>query len=401
MAKSIIIIALLGLIHSVTGQSLLFKSGFEDTVRLSLPVTSGGQWYQFFSGTDLTSGYQWPNDLPIQTPIDAYWTFKVPDTAALSNYAQVKIDTNEKHSGDKSLYMEISDYDNGNFGNSMAGHVRCEYRLNLDTTLKQAYLSYWMKVQPNLYSIMQYGTNRWRIIMEWFETGQPSSDYRWGLKPRVGDFSTDSTSAYWQFYQDYQFGAGAGAYFIGDTSYYSPGQIPLNRWFKVEVFWKQAMDSTGRIWASVDGQVIFDEKGRNMNDTTPSPLSNWQIFKLYVDEPSMDDGLVYQWIDDIEIWDTIPSQTGGIPDHYLTKDKKFVIYPNPADKSFYLKREEAYTGSYNLIMLDALGKQVFEKRNISISETLIHTDRFQKGIYYLKVMDDQNQILHMDKVILN
>ncbi|MBD3638759.1 MAG: T9SS type A sorting domain-containing protein [Crocinitomicaceae bacterium] len=383
-------------------QNLLFSSGFEDTVQLYPPVASGGQWYQYFSGTDLSTGYQWPNDLPTQTPLDAYWTFKVPDTVLLSDYAKVELDSNVTHSGAKSLYMEVSDYNNGNFGNSMAGWVRCEYRLNLDTNLRQAYISYWMKVQPNFYTIMPFGTNRWRIMMEWFETGQSGSDYRWGLSPRVSSLASDSSSAYWLFFQNYQVGSGAAASFIDDTSYYHQDVVSTNDWFKVEVYWNQAPDSTGRILAAINGQTIFDEYGRNMNDTTPSVLSNWQIFKLYVDEPSMDDGTVFQWIDDVEIWDSIPNGAflSTNSNTNAGKVEELNVFPNPSHGKYRIKSSWTIDPSNDKLRIMSIdGQDVKAKIRYFNNYLEIEIPNAQKGLYLLQV--EHEGLIYYSRLLCN
>jgi hypothetical protein len=42
--------------------SLLFRSGFESGVWLSVPYVSGNQWWQDLRGAD--AGFEWPFDLP-------------------------------------------------------------------------------------------------------------------------------------------------------------------------------------------------------------------------------------------------------------------------------------------------------------------------------------------------
>lgn len=375
-------------------QNLLFQSGFEDTVKLSDPIPNGGQLYQYLEGTDLTSGYQWPQDLPTQNSLDAYWTFKVPDTSTLSNYAQVKIDTTESHSGSKSLYMEISDYDNGNFGGSMPGWVRCEYRLNIDTTMTQGYISYWMKLQSDLYDVMEFGSGRWRIIMEWFETGSGFPDYRWGISPRTGTWANDSTSVYWLIYQD----STDNNQFVSDTSVTQQNFIQPGEWFQFQVYWKQASDSSGRIWVGINGNTLADFWEPNKFN---SRIQNWQIFKLYVDPASMDDGLVYQWIDDVEIWDTIPGHVSGILNQPKSNLYNLKVYPNPANSNLTVEWGDSHPNKpVHVLLYNSLGQIIHEKLNITSNSMTITTDHFSNGIYFLQVRSDQNGLIGFEKIII-
>ena len=383
----------------LSAQTLLFKSGFEDTVKLSDPVAVSGQWYQYFIGQDLSSGYNWPQDLPTNDTLDGYWTFKVPDTEVLDSFARVAIDTVIGHDGNttRAAYMELRDYDGSNFGNTMAGHVRCEYRLNVDSTRKQYYMKYWMKVQDNMYTdIMPYGSNRWRIIMEWFETGDGHSDYRWSLKNRCGLFATDSTSSFVSLANQYQMTPFGG--FITDTALNQLKLLPVNDWFKVETFWRQALDSTGHIWIAIDGDTLIDYKGRNMNDSFPSRMSNWQIMKLYTDTVSMDQGLVYQWIDDVEIWDTVPGTLGIDP---MTVPDEFIrVYPNPAtDELNITHSSELKLNAKALRFYNSMGQQL----NLPITtenETLkIDISSLKPGVYICVVLSDTGAVLRRERFI--
>ncbi|QOJ22950.1 MAG: hypothetical protein HRU78_04220 [Gammaproteobacteria bacterium] len=40
--------------------------------------------------------------------------------------------------------------------------------------------------------------------------------------------------------------------------------VPVDKWSKFEVYWHRSSDSDGRYWAAVDGQVIVDHSGPNM-----------------------------------------------------------------------------------------------------------------------------------------
>lgn len=342
------------------GQTLLFKSGFESDVQFGLPVPFNGQWYRFIFGTDLSTGYQWPDDFPTQDSLDAFWTYKVPDMVPLSDYVETRIERVLGHGGDSTnaLFMMVKDYDPTNFDDSMQGHVRCEYRLNLDTTMTKAYIKYWMKLQPDLYTgIMRFGTGRWRMIMEWFESGPTHSDYRWSLYLRTGQRVADSNSAHWRIVRQFQNGPGNPGDFVTDTLLNHQGLAPVDEWFQVEVFWHQAPDSTGKIWVAINGNTILDLQGSNMRD---SFIQNWQIFKLYTDTASMNDGFVYQWIDDVEIWDDFPFAT-DVEDTSPVTPASFRLlqnYPNPFNPGTVVRFVLPHAAPVRLSVFDMAGRHV-------------------------------------------
>ena len=77
--------------------------------------------------------------------------------------------------------------------------------------------------------------------------------------------------------------------------------VPVDEWFKFEVFWHRSHLSEGRVWMAVNGQVIVDRYGPNIG-VSNAPINRIMMPNLYSDTPYP----VYQWVDDVEIWNGFP-----------------------------------------------------------------------------------------------
>ena len=82
--------------------------------------------------------------------------------------------------------------------------------------------------------------------------------------------------------------------------------VPIDEWFDIEVFWRQGDEENGRLWLAVNGEEVFDFQGRTEHADRPQDLKFWSIFKLYTGLNSLENGPVYQWIDDVEIRSDAP-----------------------------------------------------------------------------------------------
>jgi hypothetical protein len=374
--------------YSSHSQNLLFKSGFEPEVVLLPPFTvSGDRWYQLFSGQD--QGFPWPSSLST-----GYWDYKVIDTADLFTYVENYLDTIPDNSGNKThaLFMLLKDYDKTKFGGQMPGNVRLEYRLNLGSSQNQGYIKYWLKFQPDLNDVMPLGTERWRIIMQWFEN--PIA-YDWGLSIRTTQSSTDSTSRYWRLFGEF---VDSNNVFTTDWVENKPGPVPVGKWFQLEVFWKQATDSSGRICVAIDGNTLFDHRGANM---VSSFNKNWQIFKNYNSGASIEDGYCYQWIDDVEIWDNFPdSTTTAVDDSFSNTLSEEIVfpYPNPSHNVVQFKLNKPFPDLYNIKIYNVIGQLVWEAINIS-SDVKIFTKNWAEGIYIYRILGNVSRKLFTGKIL--
>jgi photosystem II stability/assembly factor-like uncharacterized protein len=279
-------------------QTVLFSSGFESGVQVDPPVAQDGQWWQSISGAD-ASGSNWTTALPeLKDPLTqkslSKFQYLVPSNRALTDYVATRIDSVIGSSGTptKALYMEVKRFDKQNF-RVFDNAVRNQYNLSLDGNLEQAYVRYWMKLQPDLETTMPKEVSAWRNIMEWWEA---NNDYRWSIDivrpPRGETFFWEVKGEQIQPDQ------------ITDWNVFNENvKVPVGKWFLLEVFWKHSTGPDGRVWVAVDGTTIVDYKGNNKKG---SPFTKWHLFKVYTDTHLFNIGPAYQWIDDVEIHPDFP-----------------------------------------------------------------------------------------------
>jgi Secretion system C-terminal sorting domain len=81
-----------------------------------------------------------------------------------------------------------------------------------------------------------------------------------------------------------------------------------------------------------------------------------------------------------------------------TKTKNFSIYPNPTNGDFTISNSTFAKGI--LILYDTLGKVVFT--SVLDNEMLIvSTNDLPSGLYFLKISNSENQIVHSEKILKN
>ena len=129
-----------------------------------------------------------------------------------------------------------------------------------------------------------------------------SGDYRviaslvtWGLDgplswyisgDNVSSSSFGSRQAYWEQYT------------VTDAQ-------TVSNWMKFEVFWHRSSGPDGRVWMAVNGQVIVDMPGPNK---ISAPINRIMLSTLYSSTNP-----IFQWIDDVEIWDGFPPAGNNPP----------------------------------------------------------------------------------------
>jgi hypothetical protein len=74
------------------------------------------------------------------------------------------------------------------------------------------------------------------------------------------------------------------------------------------------------------------------------------------------------------------------------------VCPNPTKDFVLIKWNE--TGKYRIEMSDITGKLVQVYENVNAGELNVNTEKFEKGIYTIKLIDEQNQIKGTAKLIV-
>jgi hypothetical protein len=296
----------------------LFWTGYEDSTALAAPAgCSGRECQQYFTGTDRSTGHAWrrpARDAPtagsFQLLVDA-----PVDARSVGGYIVNRIERGTGRHESQSLYSEIKRSGCCGTDPQGGGATQNPYLLEPSGPQGDVYLSYWLKLQPDLESLMgRCGPNighQWRVVFEWKAAG----DYRVMLSIQR-DKSSDSCAftgpLYWSIVGDnnancnlYKAPAGKkcppAPTNLWTESNRSVG-VPVDKWFKLEAFWHRSSDKDGRVWLAIDGEVIADHRGANTGDWD-APINRIMISQLYTSTAYP----IFQRVDDLQIWQAFPT----------------------------------------------------------------------------------------------
>jgi hypothetical protein len=274
---------------------LLFSSGFEGSTALSVPSDCYGTGcWQNIVGTDNSTGFTWPPRIwgggraRFQLLADAS-----VNAATVDQYMVNRIQTVTGHDGKptRALYSEIKR--SGCCGTNSQGGRPTQNPLTLQPIgeTSDLYIRYRLKYQPDLAQILV--PPNWRVVFEFKTAG----DYRviaqivtWGIGAPlswhiIGDNEANGGLRYQRFWE----------------SYNTMVPVPIGEWFNFEVFWHRSDGSDGRVWMAVNGRVIVDRYGPNMG-INKAPINRIMMPNLYSGSAYP----IYQWLDDLQIWDGFP-----------------------------------------------------------------------------------------------
>jgi hypothetical protein len=295
---------------------LLFRAGFEGaSVAKPEECWDTGCW-QDIAGNDRRTGFRWPPRLRGGTGRFLLIADPVKTNGpGILDYMHNRVELVDGPDGARihALYQEISKTVNGvePMGGSAAQN---EFQFLPLQNTDELYVSYWIKLQPDLVSRMTNlppgpgigGGGTWRAIFA-FKTGSqrpqggPANDGDYRVEAYVMTYG--SKTPYWTVLGDNN--AGGNAPLTNDWHIENRSlPVPLGRWFKFEIYWRRANDETGRVWAAVDGHTIADRRGPNMGARN-LPINRIMAPMLYTGQRMP----AYQWIDDVQVWSGMPSSS--------------------------------------------------------------------------------------------
>ncbi|MDO8552834.1 MAG: hypothetical protein Q7S01_04935 [bacterium] len=297
---SIIIASVLSSPTPANAANLLFRSGFEGSVTMgAINNCYGTGCHQPIVGSDNVTGYSWLASVWGGTS-DFHLLVDAPVTAStVGNYMSNQIQTVTGHNGTqtRALYNSITQSGCCGTNSQGGGSTQNPYELHPAKEAGDLYISYWLKLQPDLVQKMTPQT--WRPIFEWKTAG----DYR--LIAQIVTYG--NVAPWWQIIGDNNANGGLAYQRFWEVDNKTVA-VPVGQWFKFEVFWHRSSGSDGRVWLAVNGNVIADHYGPNIG------VKNAPINRIFM--PNLYSGgsyPIYQWIDDVEIWDGFPQGAGSIP----------------------------------------------------------------------------------------
>ena len=302
--------------------SLLFWSGYEKDGIVGPPTEcSGKQCWQNLTDTSHSNTWRLAGH-----PAGVVGRFQlladVPvDASSIAGYMVNKIESGTGRNGSQSLYSEIKR--SGCCGTRAQGWGATQdpYLLEPTGITSDMYVSYWLKLQPNLLDLMgQCGPNidhQWRAVFEWKTAG----DYRVILqlhRDRDPKSCAFTGPLYWSLAGDnnancYLYAKPASkecppAPTNGWSEQNRSVAVPVDRWFKLEVFWHRGSGKEGRVWVAADGHVIADHDGPITGDWN-APINRIMVHELYTSTAYP----VFQWVDDLQVWQDFPTASPGDP----------------------------------------------------------------------------------------
>jgi hypothetical protein len=302
---------------------LLFHTSIEGAITmpsvLSTDCWNIGCW-QRMTGTDSVTGFNLPSTLGGGSSMFLLDTDPItPTPATVRDYVYSSFETVAGHTGatTRAVRQQISKNLNGTEPMGNQG-LQNEFMFQPKETLNDLYISYWLKLQPDMVQKMTNlpagpGIDRggtWRGIFA-LKTGgmtatgsaQNNGDYR--IEAYVNTYG--GGAPYWCLLGDNNAGSGAAP-----VTYWKIENrdipVPVGQWFKLEVYWHRSTGSDGRVWLAANGKTIADYRGPNMG-VSKLPVNRIMAPMLYSGQRMP----AYQWFDDLEIWDGFPASGSNPP----------------------------------------------------------------------------------------
>jgi hypothetical protein len=259
---------------------LLFSSGFEGDVALLDPagtyeIDNFGD-YKFIRGTDSETGFSWPITVLGGDYYSGLHYVDDDNGQAVESEIQSVIG----HDGNMTRALYNEEHYN-------TGVTQCPYEiLDLTEGDKDLYIKYWIKMDTESFT----EPNKWRTFFEWKTKDYAAGD---GFRLIAFIYTDENGHPYWSWQGDAD--PQNPVWEIFNTSV----AVPMGEWFLTEFYWHWSEGNDGRALWKVNGQVIGDHRGPTTRNS--KPIDFIMLTQIYGNANPK-----HQWIDDIEIWNTIP-----------------------------------------------------------------------------------------------
>lgn len=249
--------------------TMLFKSNFGAGVLLGSPYnfTTNGAW-QALSGTDKETGYTWPikalgsdfSGIQMITT-DPITPLTLPDYA----FNEIRKISGPKGNPVNALSQNIKV--KGPAGTWDAQSPLIIQRPWTIGDVTDLYITYWYK-NPAI-SVAQLDPaipGAGEMLQFQFKTGGYNNTWAGDYRLSMGVMKGDAGNLYWRTHADNQ-ASGPSPKLV---EYWREENhtvlVPVDAWYKVEIFWHRSGGSDGRFWAAINGEKIVDYHGPNMGD---------------------------------------------------------------------------------------------------------------------------------------
>lgn len=258
---------------SSTRLQLLFKSGFEEGTFISEIQDN----YQVIRGTDEETNFTWPIKI-LGSNFGGIHRIQDDNGPAIDNYLENIIGPSGEET--TALFQRVN-YD--------IGVTQSPYQINnIKENPKELFISYWMKTDDS--SLV--GPDKWRALWE-FKTNSYNENNENGFR-MISFMTTDNNGELQWLFQGDRNPTDPVWQVINKTA-----PVIRNEWFKVSYYIKWSETSNGYASMSVNDELIAEHNGPTTSNA--DDMDFIILTQVYGNTHPM-----YQWIDDIEIWNGIP-----------------------------------------------------------------------------------------------
>ncbi|KXJ98108.1 MAG: Chitinase A1 precursor [Parcubacteria bacterium OLB19] len=269
--------------------------------------TSGKGAFQDIKGKDSVTGYSWPiSGIPAQYFSGIQWiTHDVVSSTTIKDHISTEIRevTGPNGTPVNELFMSVNK--KGPLGIGVAQAQFMVTRSHKYGDINDMYISYWAKHPADLINKLDpsVSSGNWHAQFE-FKTGGYLDSWEGDYRIQTTILKNTEGKLYWMSKGDnVANGPWPRVDYWVERNYDVP--VPLDKWFKFEVFWHRSSGADGRYWAAVDGQVVVDHWGPNMGDYK-LPINRIFITTAY----SGGHPPVQARLTGLEIWDSFPCGVG-------------------------------------------------------------------------------------------
>lgn len=271
------------------GATQLFASGFEEGVYMDPSQDPDSLDFNFIRGTDSVTGFTWPLDILGASESGLHY---VADDGGTVFEAEIQTVAGYDGKPTRVIYNAESHRESED--------TQLTYEiLNITQGTTDLYVKYRMKVDSNMLG----QPNKWRALFEYKtidykDPGEGSTGYR-----LISYIYTDQNgNPSWHFQGDKD-----SQNPIWECDTLEPTEacnnsfVPVitDEWFVTEYYWHWSNDEDGYTVWKINGKIVGEHHG-------PTTQNNQPIDFLLLTQLYGDVSPKHQWIDDIEIWDSMP-----------------------------------------------------------------------------------------------
>ncbi len=284
-----------------TKAAITFKSGFENGVTMS-DFLPGTNWYKKIYGSD--QGYDWETDLPGGS--NNYWNL-ILNRSVFPNPSEclnLDISSSQAHTGSRSLHMKVIKLCRYN---SVQARVSYLPKVGL-WPYDETYIKYWLKFPSDFATKLKAGGTSGGANLNEIRMSDAS------MRIVFEVVTINGGDLFWRGYAEDYKTSGWQPFWI-ETASNPP--VPIGEWFQVEIYFKPKtyVEGGGAYWVKINGTKIIEVIptatkricGKSNGSATCSNPSDWNLLKLYTFKNDIE-----AWLDDLEIYDTLPSAKDSI-----------------------------------------------------------------------------------------